>query len=130
MYSDTSYSNLKTASNLARSSDLGKVVFNPGAIPDPRYFALADNVVVFEGAYSVYATDLSAIAALSQATRSNSSVIIYDFSLAEADQEKFVNDLVAMDIGGLDITTLDNYNHWSALWDPLTEQVADAVEQG
>ena len=125
VYSDSIYTNFQTATKLARSSNLPKVIFNPGAIADTKYFALADYIIMFEGAYSNF--DASKISALSQATRANSSVIIYDYTGAEADHGTLVDKLVDMGVGSLDITTANNYKDWSALWAAFTQQVSDAV---
>ncbi|TVY48214.1 Spherulin [Lachnellula occidentalis] len=124
-YDASIYTNFQTATNLARSSKLSKVIFNPGTIADAEYFALADYIIMFEGAYADF--DASKIAALSQAVRANSSVVIYGSTLTEADQKTFVSQLVDMGLGSFDITTTDSYATWSALWAAFTQQFSSAV---
>ena len=124
-YDPTIYTNLQTATNLARSSELPKIILNPGTVADAEYFALADYIIMFEGAYANF--NASEMAALSQAVRANSSVILYDSTLAEADQNTLVNQLVDLGLGSLDVTTTNTYDTWSELWTAFTQQVSSAV---
>ncbi|TVY58976.1 Spherulin-4 [Lachnellula cervina] len=124
-YDTSIYTNLQTATALARSSDLRRVIFNAGAVADTQYFALADYIIMYEGAYANF--DAGAIGALAQAVRANSSVVVYDFTLAEADQKTFVDQLVGMGLGSFDITTTGSYSELSALWAAFTQQVSSAV---
>lgn len=80
---------------------------------------------MYEGAYANF--DAGAIGALAQAVRANSSVVVYDYTLAEADQKTLVDQLVGMGLGSFDITTTGSYSEWSALWAAFTQQVSSAV---
>jgi hypothetical protein len=132
-FDSTYFSNLQSAVSLAHSSSLPKVIFNPGQIPDSRYYSLADYVIAYEGPLSsaTNAYDRSKIAALSAAQRANSSVVIHTYTGTEADQKALVSDLVGLGVGSVDVTTLvgttasDNpYGGYSALW---TQFVSDFV---
>lgn len=135
-YDATYFSNLQAAVNLAHSSSLSKIIFNPGQVPDSRYYELADYVIAYEGPLSsaTNAYDRSKIAALSAGLRANSSVVIHTYTGTESEQNALVGDLVGLGVGSLDITTLvgtsasDNpYGGYSALWTQFVSEFGAAV---
>ena len=49
----------RTLSRQARAAGAGLVVLNPGAVPDPGYFDIADVIVTYEGSAGDYEPELS-----------------------------------------------------------------------
>jgi hypothetical protein len=69
----------------ARAAGLGVVALNPGAVPAPGYFDLADIVVTFEGPYSAYGAVLKAMsAATAGVPRRKVAHLVYDASREQA----------------------------------------------
>jgi hypothetical protein len=71
----------------ARAAGLRVVALNPGTVPAPGYFDIADIVVTFEGPYSVYAPALRAMPAwVSDVPRRKVAHLIYAADRTQAQQ--------------------------------------------
>ncbi|KAF4620207.1 hypothetical protein G7Y89_g14614 [Cudoniella acicularis] len=78
-YSASSYSFMQNLTTTARSfSNLQTIFFNPGTFTDSEYFALADNIVVWENFYSDW-DESTILANVPSTERSQSSIIVHDF---------------------------------------------------
>jgi hypothetical protein len=84
---------------------------NPGTAPDPVYFPIADNLLVFESPASQWSTS-SASSFLSKIPtehRNQSSVMLYNFKGTDAQQKANATAIVQGNIKGVYITTQDGY---------------------
>lgn len=100
------------------------VIFNPGTTPASAFYGLADNIVVFEDAWSQYkSTRLNTIPS---AYRTKSTVIIHHFSGSTADESKFVTALRQAGYSGSFVTRQSGYEAVSSSWTAFTQYVAKA----
>jgi hypothetical protein len=124
-YSTSSYNYMSQISNTARNS-LSYVAFNPGTMPDSRYFDLADNICVWEDAYSHYSSN--AWSPLSQAQRKKSSILIHTFTANANTQKSLVNTIESSGVAGLYITTVrlakNPWGSFSSLWSAFVTAMA------
>lgn len=91
---------MKNASAFARSAiPASTIIFNPGALDDPSYFADADLIVEFEDAYSNY-NPTSTPQSIPAADRSKSAVLIHD-TPSSADITNLVHTAIADKIGSI-----------------------------
>jgi hypothetical protein len=96
---------------LCNSPHLIHVVMNPGTAPDPVYFPIADNLLVFENAASQWSTSnqSSFLNNIPTEQRNQSSVMLYNFQGTDAEQQANVTAIVQGGIKGVYITTQDGY---------------------
>lgn len=111
---------------IAASRSLGYVAFNPGVKPDSRYFDLANNICVWENAYSKYSS--SAWSSLTLAQRAKSSILIHTFNSNASKQKSIVSAIETSGVAGLYITTVSlGANPWgsfSSLWGAFVTAIA------
>jgi hypothetical protein len=112
-YSTSHFNFMKALYTAARSHSFYPVVSNPGTIVDTRYYAAADNIVIFEDVYSNFAD--ADVTSLPAAYRGNSSVVVIDYTGTAAAQTTLVNQLVTAGFGGVDVSTVE-YFGWSKYW--------------
>lgn len=105
---------MSSIATAARSKIFSPIIFNPGVIPDSKYYALADQIVVWENNYKIYNT--SFLDLIPDVYRGNSSLIVHDFTGNQTDQAGLVKDVVSRGLGGLYVTTSGGYSTWSGSW--------------
>lgn len=119
IYSEESFNYMSALSNFSHSSQLNKIVFNPGVVPDSRYFALADTIVVFESPYTKYSTTV--LDSIPNMLLWQSALLILDFAGTTGDQDTIIEDLQSKGIQGLFISTKSSYDEVSTLWSDFCE---------
>jgi hypothetical protein len=127
-YSTADYAYMSSVTSYVRSAfpaGRNRVTFNPGVLPESRYFDLADTINVFEDYYSSYsANTLSAIPA---AERLKSTMIMHDFTGTQKQQAALVTSIAGSGISGLYITTSSGYSAFSRLWSQFVSSMAGTV---
>ena len=97
------------------SNNFQHVTANPGVIVNKRFYQYADTINVFEDFYSEYTP--TTLQTFLPAYRSQSSVMIHNFSGTLAQQKALVQSLIRGGVAGLFISNGGiNYNTVSTIW--------------
>jgi len=99
-----------------------KIIFNPGAIPDSRFYTLADTIVAFENSWTAWSEQV--LGWIGAEWYNKTAVVVHDFNGTVADQEAFADELKGDGLGSLFISTQSNYNETSALWTQFCEAMS------
>lgn len=126
VYTEADYTYMSTLSAFASSSQLTKIIFNPGTIPDNHYYAIADTIIAFEDSYTAYSS--SVLNALPDEFLGQSAVLILDFTGSSQDQDTIINDLKVKGVDGLYVSTEGDYNEASTMWGQFCEGMLLASE--
>ncbi|KAK6603674.1 hypothetical protein H4I96_06442 [Botrytis cinerea] len=103
------------------------VTFNPGTIADSEFFTIADKVVMIEDDYSAFTSRKGgSLNKIADTQQGQSSVIIYDFSGSQSQQDNTVNSIVASGVSEVYITTVE-YTSQSKMWTQFVDAVNSAV---
>jgi hypothetical protein len=122
-YTTADYNYLSSITAYARSAfPGGYLTFNPGVVCDSRYFALVNWVNVFEDYYSSYGKNT--LSSIPTTLRSQSTMIIHDFTGNQKTQATLVQNIAASGIRGLYITTAGGYTSYSKLWSQFATEMA------
>lgn len=113
-YSTANYAYMSNVSSFAHSKPFSTVVFNPGEAPASQYYAIAEQIVVWENYYSNWKS--SVISNIPNRYRSKSALVVHDFTGTSRQQNSFVQNALDNGIGGLFVTTLAVYDGWSGVW--------------
>jgi hypothetical protein len=94
------------------------VTFNPGTFADVKFFNLADNIVIFENAYSAWTpsvvTNLNAT--YNAAQKAKSVIMMYGFTGKAIKQYDVSQTMMSMNISGLFISNKNGYTAVSDIW--------------
>ncbi|KAH8594472.1 Spherulation-specific family 4-domain-containing protein [Bisporella sp. PMI_857] len=124
-YNESNYEYMSTVTAYARSLNLPTIVFNPGAVSAPEYYALADTIVAFENSASAWTEQVRGWTG--DQYWGNSAVMMYGFTGDEAAQKALVDTLKATDVGSLFISSQPfntAYSEVSGLWEDFCEALA------
>lgn len=103
---------MQSISASAKSSDLSKVVFNPGATLESgsadEYFKAADLIVEFENSYSEWTTRIPAQQFSSSEHYAKDAIILYN-APATADYRAVVQEAQNLGLGAAYLTNTDDY---------------------
>ncbi|KAH8679501.1 Spherulation-specific family 4 [Tricladium varicosporioides] len=116
-YKPENYNYMSSITNYAQSTmgaSASHVIFNPGAVADSRYHALADVIVAFENYWDEYTDDL--FSWIGGAYVKQSAFIVYDFPGTVSQQGDFVKKMIANGLGGLFVTTRSVLSEVSEDW--------------
>lgn len=101
------------------------IMTNPGVQVDQRFYSYADFINVFENTYAAYTN--SSVAATPAAFANKAVFMIHTFTGNTAMQRKVVNDTQQGNIGGLLITTANDYDAFSGMWTSFCAQEGGAA---
>jgi hypothetical protein len=104
------------------------VVFNPGVICDPKFFDLADEVVISENGYAMFGMDI--LRFVDEKVRDKATVVVHGFSETGRVLREIVEGLCNEGFGGIYITTEPGYTGWGILWEVFAEVVANGGKNG
>lgn len=108
----TKISYMQSISASAKSSDLSKVVFNPGATLEngsaDEYFKAADLIVEFENSYSEWTTRIPAQQFSSSEHYAKDAIILYN-APTTADYRVVVQEAQNLGLGAAYLTNTDDY---------------------
>lgn len=124
-YSKTTYSTMTAITNYARSTiyaDNVKVIFNPGVIPDSRYYDIADTIVAFEDYYANY--NSKTLSTIPQVNRAKSAILMHHFTGTLQDQTAIVSSLTNGGLQALWISDQPDYDSWSSKWGLFCSEMA------
>lgn len=109
---------MTNASSFARSNGFNFITFNPGTLPDTRFFALADNIIVFENAFSQWTSSVQRQlkSALSTSQLAKSVVMIYSYTGKAVDQYTITQAVTGMKMSAVFVTSQNGYTVPSTLW--------------
>lgn len=109
---------MSTASSFARSNGFSSITFNPGTLPDTRFFGLADSIVVFENAFSQWTSSVQRQlkSALTSAQLAKSVVMMYSYTGKAVDQYTITQAVTGMKMSGVFVTNQNGYTVPSTLW--------------
>jgi Spherulation-specific family 4 len=131
LLSTDTLSYMNTISTYAKSAlgpGRGHITFNPGVVVDPRFYNLADSVIVFENSWTEFNTTF--LNTLPWELLQKSTVVVHNFTGSDAMQADLINNITASNVGGLLITTSDGYTDTSSLWLQFCEELADKNDGG
>lgn len=136
--STTLYTYMANVTCLARQSivstlkgNKAMIYFNPGAVPETRYYALADFIAIFEDTYATYLSDASTFAPGTSLPMSMSAFFVHSMSSnwTQSQMTSFVNGLTNGDaLGSVFLTSntnaADPYAAFGADWTTFVAAVA------
>lgn len=105
----------------AHSSSLEKIIFNPGRVANTQYYALADIIVAWEDVYSRYSS--SVLDTVPDEFLDKSAVLILEFTGSTTEQNAIVDDLKNKGVGGVYVSTENDYNAVSTVWKQFVKSV-------
>jgi hypothetical protein len=128
-YDASNFTYMSSLSNFTRTTmnvGFDKIIFNPGAVPDTHYYALADTIVAFENAYSAYSD--AVLGWIPEQYWNQTALLIYGFTGTEKDQRQLVVSLLEKGLAGMFISTEYVYNTTSRLWMQFCEDMLEGLE--
>lgn len=120
------YQGIYTQTKSTMGTGYQHVLFNAGATVDSRYFAIADEIIVFEGFYSDYTDDT--ILSTPEEYWNQAAILIHHFTGDTARQQAIIDNLVGNNVQGVYISTTgdwsssgvaensDIYENLSSMW--------------
>ncbi|KAI9744745.1 MAG: hypothetical protein M1818_001670 [Claussenomyces sp. TS43310] len=117
-YTKTKYTTMQTVTQYANttvSPPLKNIIYNPGVVPDSRYYALATTINAFEDYYSNWSP--SSYSTVPAQYRAQSTMLIHDFTDNLSQQNAVVQNVIAQGgWQGLYINNQSDYSDMSDLW--------------
>jgi hypothetical protein len=113
-FTDDDFSYMSSVNAAIHAAGFSDIIFNPGAVADSRYYALADTIVAFENVASAYVDAIPGWIGASFIPQS--AFILYGFEGTATDLATTVHKFTAMGLGSLFISTLSEYARVSDLW--------------
>lgn len=141
-YSDCVYaqswhaSSQQDEADAARVATKGKVVLNPGCVPDPGYYAIADTVVIIENSYkeSVFQKErvkehiAQLEAEYGQSIAEKIAVMVYSCE-SEAEAQDIIRFVRQYKCQGFFVTSVDGYTAFGTLFRNSFEY-NEAIQEG
>lgn len=99
------------------------VILNPGVVPDPRYYALADVVTAFEDGHAAWSAGVCE--RVPAALRARSAMMVHHFVGGEEGQDELVGEVVRRGgWRGLYVSDGGEYSDVSGIWERLCQAMS------
>ena len=129
-YTPINYAYMLNLTTFARTTELNSqpppsnnVIFNPGAVADSQYYALANYINAFENSWSAY--DDTVFNWIPEPYWEQTVFMIYGFKGTLAQQNSAVQDVKGKRLGGLFMSTQTVYTAVSSYWSQFCVDMLD-----